>query len=234
MPDPSGAGAARPEPASTGASPAPSISHAEPDGRLHSPHFERNNAPIRARLAELLRGVDGPILDIGCGTGQHAARLAAEYPHRTVLPTDIFPEHRASAAAWARHLGLGNVAPPRPLDAAADWAESVADAGPFALVLAVNVIHIAPWAVAEGLVAGAARVLAPGGVLALYGPFIEPGQPLGEGNRSFDASLRSRNPAWGLRSTEAVAALAAAAGLAGLEIVPMPADNRVLSVRRPA
>lgn len=231
MHDTPGAGEARSARAA-GASPAPAITHADSDGRLHSPHFERNNVPIRARLAVLLRGVPGPILEIGCGTGQHAARLAAEHADRLVLPTDIFPEHRASAAAWARHGGLGNVAAPRALDAAADWAGSVADLAPFALVLAVNVIHIAPWPVADGIVAGAARVLAPGGALAFYGPFIEPGRPLGEGNLAFDASLRGRDPAWGIRSVDAVAALAAAAGLGEPETAPMPADNIVLSFRR--
>lgn len=226
MPDETGAGSTRP-------SPAPQASPVADDGRLHAPSFARNHEPIAAALAPLLGMIAGPVLEIGCGTGQHAATLAAAYPDRLVLPSDIFPEHRASADAWGRAGGLANLAEARDLDAATDWAPTVADVAPFALVLAINVVHIAPWAVAEGIVRGAARVVAPGGHLAFYGPFVEPGKPLAESNLVFDRSLRERHPEWGIRSVAAVAGLATLGGLAGPAIQPMPANNIILHFRKP-
>jgi SAM-dependent methyltransferase len=209
----------------------PGIARAEPDGRLFAPSFDRNHAPIAEALAPWL-AVPGPVLEIGCGTGQHTAVLAAAHPDCRFLPTDIFPEHRASAVAWARAGGLGNVLEPRHLDAALDWAPAVADVAPFAMVLAINVVHIAPWAVTEGLIRGAAAVLAPGGTLALYGPYIEADRPLAESNAAFDASLRARDPAWGLRRVTDLAALAAAAGFGPATVIPRPANNIVLGFRR--
>ncbi len=106
------------------------------------------------------------------------------------------------------------------------WPVAAADA-----VLCINMIHIAPWAAAVGLVAGAARLLPPGGVLALYGPYLRGGRHTGPGNVAFDADLRARNPAWGVRSLEDVAALAAGAGFGAPEVVSMPADNLVVVFR---
>ena len=226
MPEAPGAGSPRP-------SPAPKAAPVADDGRLDAPTFHRNHQPIAGALAPLLAAVAGPVLEIGCGTGQHSAALARAHPDRRFVPSDIFPEHRASADAWALAEGLANVTPALDLDAATDWAPTVRALGPFAMVLAINVVHIAPWPVAEGIVRGAARVLAPGGHLSFYGPFVEPGKPLAESNVAFDQSLRERHPEWGIRTVQAVAGLAALAGLAGPAIAPMPANNIVLSFRKP-
>jgi hypothetical protein len=126
------------------------------------------------------------------------------------------------------HAGLANVRPALALDAATNtWPVAGAD-----VVLCINMIHISPWAAAVGLVRGASRVLPPGGLLFLYGPFRRDGQHTAPSNEAFDADLRRRNPAWGVRDMEAVAALAAEARFAAPTLVPMPANNFSLLFRR--
>ena len=194
------------------------------DARRFSPSAARNRGPILDALRPHLPGA-GLLLEVASGTGEHCAHLAAALPGLTFQPTDPDPDALASINAWCRTLP--NVRPALALDASApDWPVAAADA-----VLCVNMIHIAPWAAAVGLVAGAARVLPRGGVLALYGPFMRGGRHTGPGNVAFDTDLRARNPAWGLRGLEDVAALAASAGFGMPEIVQMPADNLVVAFR---
>lgn len=201
------------------------------DGRLYSPSFERNFEPIRDALRPYLGAASGTVLEIGCGTGQHIAHLALAYSDLAWVPSDIDKTHHASTAAWVAHMGAANVGAPVFLDAAADWAADPTLAGhlPLAAVLACNVIHIAPWAVAEGIVAGAGRALAPGGALVFYGPFKEGGRHTGEGNVRFDAGLRAENPAWGVRDIDDLAALAEAAGLGPPQVTQMPSNNRLVA-----
>jgi SAM-dependent methyltransferase len=200
------------------------------DARRSSPAFPRNIRPIAEALAPLLAGASGRALEIGCGPGEHAVALARAFPALRWTPTDPDPAAVASAAAWAVEAALPNLDPPFVLDAAEPW-ETVAP-GPFALVLAVNVIHIAPWTVAEGLIRGAGLTLAPGGRLALYGPFFEAGRAPERSNVAFDRTLRAQNLAWGVRRLESVSALAAKAGLGGPEVVRLPANNLLVSWRR--
>ncbi|MDT8345274.1 MAG: DUF938 domain-containing protein [Thermohalobaculum sp.] len=205
-----------------------------PDGRLCSPSFERNFEPIRAALVPLIGSLRGTVLEIGAGTGHHAAHFARAFPGVTWVPSDPREEHRASIAAWRAAVDAPNLAAPLALDAATGWADGaeVAALGPLAAVYAMNVIHIAPWTVACGLVAGAARVLAPGGRLILYGPFAEGGRHTGEGNARFDAALRAENPEWGVRDLGDVAALARDAGLGVPEVTVMPSNNRLVAFAR--
>jgi len=200
---------------------------AETDGRLRSPSFERNFAPIRDALRPYLEGAEGTVLEIGSGTGQHIAHWAGEFPRLRWVPSDIHARHHASIAAWSAALGCANLAPPLFLDAAADWPNDppVRALGNLAAILSCNVIHIAPWAVAEGIIGGAAQVLASGGMLILYGPFSEGGQHTGPGNASFDAGLRAENPDWGVRDLDDVSALSAAAGFGPAQITRMPSNN---------
>ena len=212
--------------------------------RLVSPAFERNAEPIRLGLAALLPDATGPaagsrppaVLEIGSGPGQHAAHFAAAFPALVWQPTDIDAAHLASIAAWREAAGCPGLNAPFPLDASADWAAlpEVGALGPLAAVLAVNIVHIAPWAVTQGIVAGAGRALAPGGRLILYGPFAEGGRHTGAGNARFDAALRAQNPDWGVRDLDDLSALAAAAGLGRAEIREMPANNRLVAWTRTA
>ena len=213
----------------------PPASPSDPGGgqdRLASPSSERNLQPIREALAERLIG-RGHLLEIGSGSGYHAAHLAEAFPGWTWLPSDREAEHRASVQAWARHLGV-DLAAPLTLDMLEDWGAICRDAGitPLDAVFSANVIHIAPWTVAEGLVAGAGRVLKPEGLLLLYGPFREGGKHTGDGNARFDHSLRQRDSSWGIRDIEAVADLATASGFAMADLVVMPANNRLAVFRR--
>jgi SAM-dependent methyltransferase len=187
----------------------------------------RNRDPILDALRPHLPN-SGTVLEVASGTGQHVVHLAAALPGLRWQPTEPLPEGRASIDAWA--AGLPNVLPAKLLDAAsAHWPIAHADA-----VLCINMIHIAPWAAAEGLFAGASRLLAPGGLLTLYGPYRRDDRPLEPSNAAFDADLRRRNPEWGLREVRAVAGLAARCGFAPPSIVEMPANNLLLLFRRDA
>jgi SAM-dependent methyltransferase len=202
------------------------------DRRRVSPAFERNAAPTAAALASVLDGARGTVLEIGAGPGQHAAFYARAFPALGWLPTDPDAAMLDSIALRRAEAGLSNLLPPRRLDAAGRWAASVIDAAPLAAVFAQNVLHVAPWRVAEGLFAGAGEALGRGGVLVLYGPFAEGGRHTGPGNARFDAALRARDPEHGLRDVDDLAALARAAGFAAPEPTVMPADNRLLAFRR--
>ena len=199
----------------------------EVGGRLRSPSFERNFVPIRDALRPYLDGRSGTVLEIGSGTGQHIAHWAGEFPGLHWVPSDIHPTHHTSITAWGAALRCKNLSEPLFVDASVDWTEQtpVQALGELTAVISCNVIHIAPWAVAEGIVRGAARMLAPGAALILYGPFREGGRHTGAGNASFDAGLRAENPDWGVRDLDDVAALAAAAGLGPAKITRMPSNN---------
>jgi SAM-dependent methyltransferase len=196
------------------------------DGALTSPSVARNREPILAVLRRVLPA-GGIVLEIASGTGEHAMHFAAALPELTWQPTDRDPEARRSIAARRAAAVLPNLLPPLELDAAApSWPVERADA-----IVAINMIHIAPWSAAEGLMAGAARLLAPGGILYLYGPYQENGRQTAPSNAAFDASLRARDPEWGVRDVGAVAELAARHGLALAERVAMPANNLSLVFR---
>lgn len=204
----------------------------EADGRLDSPSFHRNAAPLAAALAPYFQRMTGDVLEIGSGTGQHAVKLAQDFPELAWWPTDPNERHVASIEAWRRHSGLTNIRGPRRLDAAqADW-NTAEWPDAFASMLCANVLHISPWAVSEGLFAGAGRHLRPDGRLFVYGPFMRDGQHTAPSNAAFDTSLRQENPAWGVRDIADLAALAARHGLTLETALDMPANNFVLVVGR--
>ncbi len=197
------------------------------DARLTSASVERNREPILGVLRGLLHS-HATVLEIASGSGGHAVHFAAALPLAVFQPSDPDAAARASIDAWTAHSGLPNIRPALALDAmAGPWPDLQADA-----VVCINMIHIAPWAAALGLLRGAARVLAPGGALLLYGPYRRAGQHTADSNAAFDASLRARNPAWGIRDLEAVASAASAAGFGPPEIHAMPANNLSLVLRR--
>lgn len=200
-----------------------------PDPRQHSPAAERNRAPILAQLQRVLPA-SGTALEIASGTGQHAAHVAAGLPRWRWQPTDAEPLVLASIDAWCK--GLANVLPARCLEVLA--VPAVGLLAPVDAVFCANLLHISPWATCPALMQLAARVLSPAGRLVLYGPYLEDEVPTSPGNLAFDADLRERNPAWGLRRREDVLAQACAAGLRLRERIAMPANNLLLVLEHAA
>ena len=204
----------------------------EADGRLDAEAFHRNHQPIWAVLQRYLDGKSGDVLEAGSGTGQHAVHFAAHSPGIVWWPSDLNERHLQSIAAWRAFSGLPNIKPPLKLDLAdPDWSEATRTGGGPPSLLAIfcaNVIHIAPWRVAEGLFAGAGRVLQEGGYLFLYGPFKRNGKHTALSNAVFDASLRENNPDWGVRDIADLEKLASSCGLALCEVVEMPANNLIV------
>ncbi len=195
--------------------------------RRHAPATARNREVILEVLSRVLPA-EGTILEVGSGTGEHAAFFAARLAPRIWQPSDPDPEMRRSIAAYAALADCPTLMPPLDLDVRSpDWPMKAA-----AALVSINMIHIAPWAAAEGLDAGAGRLLGPGGVLFLYGPFRRQAVPTAPGNLAFDRSLRAQNPDWGLRDLEDLEALAEPLGFAPPEVVEMPANNLSLVFRR--
>ncbi len=197
------------------------------DRRIFRPHVARNREPILEVLKRVLppRGL---VLEVASGSGEHAAYFAKALPDLSWQPTDPDAEALASIAAHRAAAGAPNLLPPLQLDVTAQqWPVEAADA-----IICNNMIHIAPWAACEGLIAGAARILPAGGLLYLYGPYKIDGRHTAPSNQEFDVSLRERNPLWGIRDLADVVAQAAQHGFAPVETVPMPANNLSVIFRR--
>ncbi len=208
----------------------------EADGRLDAAAFHRNHAPIWAVLDKFLAGKVGDVLEAGSGTGQHVVHFARNTPDIVWWPSDFNDAHLKSIAAWRAQAGLPNIRSEMRIDLSDPaWCQQMQDGnGPSELlaVFCANVIHIAPWRVAEGLFAGAARYLRRDGRLFLYGPFKSDGKHTALSNAIFDTSLRDRDPEWGVRDIADVSSLATGVGLALIETVPMPANNMILVFER--
>ena len=196
------------------------------DGRLTAPSASRNTEPIVQALRPVLMGLDGLMLEVGSGTGQHSVAFADAFPRLDWQPSDAFEDHLGSIDAWITHSGAPNVRTPLWLDAAEPWP----DLGRLTGVFSANVIHIAPWAVAEGIFRGAEAAHA--GLIAFYGPFRESGRHTGEGNARFDESLRAQDPAWGIRDLEDLTDLAGRTGYGAPDLTVMPANNRLVVFQR--
>jgi SAM-dependent methyltransferase len=204
------------------------------EGRLDAPAFHRNHEAIGDALASVLKDRAGDVLEIGSGTGQHAVAFASRFPAAIWWPTDFNDNHLRSIAAWREHAKLPNLMEPVRLDvSAADWQlQERGVPSSFTVIFCANVIHIAPWTVAEGLFAGAGRHLHGGGHLVLYGPFRRDGRHNAPSNAAFDESLRRQNPDWGVRDTADLNKLGAANGLRLDRLVEMPANNAILVFER--
>ena len=210
----------------------------EPDGRLDAAAFHRNHEAIWAVLQKFLIGKSGDVVEAGSGTGQHVVHFAKHTPGIIWWPSDLNERHLKSIEAWRAHAALPNIRPPLRIDLTDPaWCAAMQDGSGPAELLAVfcaNVIHIAPWRVAEGLFAGAGRYLRSDGRLFLYGPFKLEGKHTAMSNAVFDTSLREQDAEWGVRDIADVEKLAATVGLALLEAVPMPANNMILVFSRTA
>lgn len=198
------------------------------DVRQHSPSVARNREPILAVLQRVLPA-DARVLELASGTGEHAVFFAGAMPGVTWQTSDPDLAVHASIAAWIEAEGAANVLAPRAIDvSAAEWDVQ----GSFDTLVAINMIHISPWEATLGLMAGAGRLLRPGGVLFTYGAYKRGGQHTAPSNETFDQWLKERDPGFGVRDLEAIEAAAKAEGLALKEIIEMPANNFALVFAR--
>jgi hypothetical protein len=208
----------------------------EPDGRLDAAAFHRNHQAISAVLQRHLAGKSGDAVEAGSGTGQHVVEFARLNPGITWWPSDLNVQHLKSIEAWRTHAGLTNIRPPLQIDLSDPaWCHEMHDGscpGKLLAVFCANVIHIAPWRVAEGLFAGAGRYLQADGRLFLYGPFKRGGQHTAASNAAFDRSLRESDAEWGVRDIDDLKRLGEGVGLILTEIVEMPANNLILVFSR--
>jgi hypothetical protein len=190
-------------------------------------------ATLRNRdfILDVLRDVlpmTGVILEIASGSGEHIVHFAKNLPALVFQPSDPQPDALQSIAAWVKATGVSNVRAPVALDASdAVWPIASADG-----IICINMIHISPWEATVGLIKGAAAILPPTSPLYLYGPYIREGLATASSNQAFDRSLRDRNPNWGLRDLEAVAAIAQSVGFSAPVITEMPANNLSMVFRR--
>ena len=197
------------------------------DHRLSSPAALRNRDPILDLLQEVLP-VSGTVLEIASGSGEHIIHFAGQLTDLTWQPSDPSPEARASIEAWGAEMQRSNLCPPLDIDATGgEWPVQRADA-----IIAINLIHISPWAATEGLMRNAGKLLPSGAPLVLYGPYRQAGQPLVASNAEFDEDLKSRNPAWGIRDLADVTRVAAEHGLALVSVTELPANNLGVVLKR--
>jgi hypothetical protein len=190
------------------------------DHRQYAPAAVRNRDVILDVLRELLP-MTGVILEIASGSGEHVVYFARHFLSLVFQPSDPEPEALLSVAAWVKAAQVTNVRAPIVLDASqSPWPIASADG-----IICINMVHISPWDATVGLIAGAAATLPPGSPLYLYGPYKRKGFATAPSNQAFDRNLRDRNPAWGLRDLEAVAAIAQSAGFSVPTVTEMPANN---------
>ena len=194
------------------------------DDRLDAAATHRNREPLLAVLQAHLPET-GHMLEIAAGTGQHAVFFANALPRWTWQPSDPDPRHRRSIDGWTRHVGAKNVLAALDLDVTEVPWPTEAGNRKWDAVLCVNMIHISPWEATIALLDGAGKALRSGGLLVTYGPYNVDGTFTSESNARFDASLKARDPRWGIRDIGELSDEAAARGLVREALVPMPANN---------
>jgi SAM-dependent methyltransferase len=195
------------------------------DDKPFSPACEENKAPILAVLRPLLADV-GRVLEIGSGTGQHAAHFAAAMPHLTWQCSDV-AVYLPGIRLWLAEAALPNLPPPLTLDVEGAWPE-----GDFDAAFSANTAHIMSLRQVERMFLGVGRLLPRGAPFALYGPFSDGGRHTSDSNAQFDRLLRQRDPASGVRDLDDLRRFAATAGLVLEDDVAMPVNNRTLIWRR--
>lgn len=203
------------------------------DARRHSPAVARNTDPL-GRILESVFPKTGAVLEVASGTGEHAVAFASRFPELTWQPTDPDVEARASIDAHRESAGLSNLERARALDVRAPkwWIPWLGTR--WSALVAINLVHIAPWDATLGLLEGAARLVPEGASLILYGPYFEDGVPTAPSNEEFDRSLRERDSRWGVRKLEDVRAEAVLRGFELARRVAMPANNLTVVFRRRA
>nr|WP_319382393.1 DUF938 domain-containing protein [uncultured Roseibium sp.] len=199
------------------------------DGRRTAPAALRNSGPLIEALRQRLPP-EGRVLEVASGTGQHAAAFAEAFPSLDWVPSDVDPGQRESIAAWQRSSGLSNLAEPLAIDVSGSWpvGQGFAQA-----VLTINLLHLVPATFVSRFFDDARAALSDGGRVIVYGPFLRGASYASDGDRSFDASLRARDPAIGYKSVEAVSEVAGSAGFSPLANDAMPANNLLLTFVTP-
>jgi len=189
-----------------------------------APATQRNREPILQVLKQVLPPT-GTVLEIASGTGEHAVYFAPQLRPRQWLPSEMNPILEDSIRAWQAEFPCDVLAQPLTIDVMQEnWAQQLSGKTLSAMV-AINLIHIAPWQACIGLMAGAEQLLTRGGLLYLYGPFKQGGEHTAESNAAFDQSLQQQNPQWGVRNLEDVVSLAQTHQLELQEVITMPANN---------
>ena len=190
--------------------------------KLTAPAAERNKEPILAVLQEYLPKT-GTVLEVASGTGQHAAYFAPRLAPLKWLPSEADKAQLASIKAWRADLACESLLAPIELDVLTTPVplESI----PVSAIVNINMLHIAPWACCSALFARAATLLPSEGTVVLYGPFRRGGQHTAPTNAQFDAQLRARDPAWGVRDFEAVSETAEQHNFGCTAVIDMPANN---------
>lgn len=194
------------------------------DAKRYAPATQRNREAILKILQQHLP-TKGNVLEIASGTGEHAVFFAANLPNLHWYPSDRAPELRASITTWREEYPNPNLHEPLSIDATTKPWQAETEQITIEAIVNINMIHISPWSACLGLMAGAGRILPPGGVLYLYGPYQQAGKHTAPSNYAFDQSLQDRNPEWGVRNLEDVIAAAAANKLTFQKAIAMPANN---------
>lgn len=211
------------------------------DARQFAPATQRNREFILEVLSQVLPS-QGTVLEISSGTGEHAVYFASKLKPRKWVPSDPNPTARKSIAAWQEFVNLDNLYSPVDINTQSPvW---IVEPGgnwehqqdllnfPITTIVNINMIHISPWESCLGLMAGASRILPSGGILYMYGPYKRNGEHTAPSNESFDNSLRSQNPSWGVRNLNDVIEVAQNHDLELLQVYEMPANNLSVVYRR--
>ncbi|KAG8281606.1 hypothetical protein J6590_055327 [Homalodisca vitripennis] len=210
----------------------------KPPGAVIYPAAERNKPHILECLKKYVKARQGggstlSLVEVGAGTGQHAAHFAPEFPHVIYQPTEFEPKLIESINAFRAHLQLPNLKDAAVLDVtqpADTWLNGSLSSNSLDYVLSINMVHISPWVCTKGLFEGASYLLKPNGYLFMYGPFAVDGNITPESNVNFDRSLRTQNAEWGLRDiTRQLVPLAARLGLKLANTHDLPANNKFLA-----
>jgi hypothetical protein len=197
------------------------------DHRQYAPATVRNRDFILDALRDVLP-TTGVILEIASRSGEHVVYFARNLPSLAFQPSDPEPEALLSVAAWVKAAQVTNVRVPIVLAASqSTWPLASADG-----IICINMIHISPWDATVGLIRSAAAILPRGSPLYLYSPYKRKGFATAPSNQAFDQNLRDRNPTWGLRDLEAVAAIAQSTGFSVPAVTEMPANNLSIVFRR--
>ena len=198
-----------------------------------APATERNREPLLEVLKQHLPE-HGTVLEVAAGTGQHAAFFAPRLAPRWWLPTDLDEDNIASIAAWREEVDASNLLSPQTLDVLAPrWSvEASVLPEPISAIVNINMVHISPWSCCEALFDGAARIIKAHTPILMYGPFKRSGEHTAPSNAAFDQQLRAQDPQWGVRNLEDVINVAEARGFSCGVVVPMPANNLMVSFIR--